>query len=205
MQTLPAITIPEDTEDIEEQVEAEDSGVGSDSNDNSGEDDSVQNLPAEDCKDDQDSVISCGESIGDNKKHEEAEDPGNDSDSAVYSEEDDSHTPQLARPLCGELLGNLTAISEQHIKDNHTLTNAQTPETTPVEPILDKLKGYMCDVTGRMIDDCLPTCLPGRHYTGPYFVKEFKQREELEKLKNYKWEPHTCKEKSPTFDTPTAA
>ena len=37
-----------------------------------------------------------------------------------------------------------------------------------------------------MLDDCLPTCLPDRHWATPYFVKEIRRRAELNKLNNEK-------------------
>ena len=111
-----------------------------------------------------------------------------DVDSAIHSgEEEPRNIPFWACPLCKEPLEDLTSALKQHVEDDHTLTNPRTPSSPPVEPIPSRLKGYQCDVAGRMSDECLPTCLPGRHYAGYTMMLEELMR--LEELKGYKWEP----------------
>ena len=119
------------------------------------------------------------------------QDPESEVDSAIHSGEEEPGNPSLQTcPLCNDSLEDLSTSILQHIRDHHTLTTPQPPPPPPAKPSPDTPEDQRCNITGRMTNDCIPTCIPGNHYAGNTMkLEEIRRRENM---RRHEWEPHIC-------------
>jgi hypothetical protein len=114
------------------------------------------------------------------------------SDSAVHSGEDERDAPQSEScPFCTSQEGESIPVTlRQHLMDIHILSTPQPPTQSPTKPVSKTPKETRCNVSGKAVSDCIPSCEPGNHYAPTTSLKEIRK---WQNLNAYKWEPHVCR------------